>query len=140
MALPGKRNLRIAIEKHGGIVAEIAAHFNKSRQTIYNWLDHYNMRPLLTEARQDMREVAQDVVYQRLMSDEGDKSWDAAKFVLMHLQGDGEPIAISPETRRLLADLGLSVAGFMADFEQLVIEQAEAATPHLPPPRIQGGE
>jgi uncharacterized LabA/DUF88 family protein len=120
MALPGKRNLRKAINEHGGLIADVARHFEKSRQTIYNWIDHYNMWNEIDKSRQSMRTVARDVIYQRLMSKHDGDAFEAAKFVMLHLQDDGELIPISPETVRLLTRMGLSMSDVVREFNEVV--------------------
>lgn len=124
MALPGKTSLRAAIKEHGGLVADIARHYNVSRQTIYNWLDHYNMREELVKGRHMMRDVAKDIVYQRLFAEDDDKQWDAAQFVLTRLRDDGELLSLSPVTLALLKNMGIPLADFLAEFEAMI--QAEA--------------
>jgi len=140
MALPGKANLRHAIQAHGGVVSEVAAHFNVSRQTVYNWLDHYKMRELVTAARQSMREVAKDVIYQRLMSEDEGAAFEAARFVMLHLQGDGELLTLSPETLMLLRRLGLDVSDVVAQFEGMVREAHEAAIREDVPAELRSDE
>lgn len=125
MALPGKRSLRKAIEEHGGVISEIAAHFNKSRQTIYRWLDHYSLRGEVQNQRESMRQVSRDVIYQRLMSNDDDKAYDAAKFVMLHLNDDGELLTISPEAMMLLRRMGLSTSEVVAEFEAIIAAMAK---------------
>ena len=125
MSLPGRRNLRQAIREHGGLVADVARHFNTTRQTIYNWLDHYDMRDEISKSRTSMRQVAGDVIYQRLMSENMDYSYDAAKFVMLHLKDDGSLLSFSPEVLRYLAMQGMSVSDAVAEFEAMIREEIE---------------
>lgn len=125
---PGSRSFRIAIKDCGGQISDVARHFSVSRRTIYNWLDHYEMRDEVTKARQSMRTVAQDVIYQRLMSEDDDQAYDAAKFVSLHLRNDGELLMLSPETMRALRQAGLTPGDVVAEFEALI--RAQAAVNH----------
>lgn len=128
MALPGKRKMRELIEKSGGVVsdmARLASEEGVSRQTIYNWLDHYQMRDQVTAARQNMRAVAQDVIYGRLMSNEDAQAFEAAKFVMLHLRDDGELLTLSPETLLLLRQMGMDASAVVTAFEAMVRQAAE---------------
>lgn len=125
MALPGKVSLRKAIQEHGGLVSDVARHFDVTRQTVYNWLSHYELRNEVTAARQNMRAVAQDVIYARLMADEDAQAFEAAKFVMLHLRDDGELLALSPETLLLLRQMGMDTSAVVAAFEQMVRQAAE---------------
>lgn len=140
MAKPGKRNFRRAIEAHGGIVTEIAKHFDVTRATIYNWLTHYQMRDDLRKARQSMREIAQDIVYARLLSDNEDKSFEAARFTLLHLRNDGELLMLSPETIRILDQLGINMATVAQHVEVLAQQKLLEmnGNPPLPADVVQG--
>lgn len=124
MALPGKVNLRKKIAEHGGVVSDIADHFRVTRQTIYNWLDHYELRENLTAARQSMRAVAADVIYARLMAEDNGQSFEAAKFVMLHLKADGELLALSPEVLLMLRQMGMDTSAVVAAFEQMVRQAA----------------
>lgn len=104
-----------------GVVAEIAKHFEVSRQTIYDWLDYYELRNELREAKHAMREVAADVVYGRLMSDDEDKAYDAARFVLRNLKDDGEMLPLSPEVIRWLQAHGIPLDEVARQFEQMLL-------------------
>jgi transposase-like protein len=122
--LPGKTSLRAAIKEHGGLVADIARHYRVTRQTVYNWLDHYNMRDELVKSRHSMRDIAKDIVYQRLFDDDKDIQWEASRFVLTRLQDDGELLALSPITLALLSKMGIPLPDVVAEFEAMI--QAEA--------------
>lgn len=124
MALPGRRNLRQAIYALGGNISEIARHFAVERQTVYNWLDHYQIRAEVKASRQQMRAVAGDVVYARLMSGDEDKAYEAARFVLTHLRDDGELLVLSPEVIRILGEQGIPLERVTAVLEQLVLSGA----------------
>jgi hypothetical protein len=86
----------------GGIITDIATDLNVTRLTVYRWLDHYGMRDALVEARQDARGVCVDVFYERVMSEDEDKRWEAAMFGLRHLRDDGEFSNIPRELLQIL--------------------------------------
>lgn len=76
MALPGKRGLRKLIKKTGGTVSQMAKDQNVSRQTIYNWLDHYDMRDDLDKERTNIVMLAEDNIYDSLIAgDVGTSQW-----------------------------------------------------------------
>jgi len=140
MKKPGKVSLRKTIEETGGVVSDIASHFNVTRQTIYNWLEHYELRDKVVEARQNMRAVAQDVIYARLVTGDDAQSFDAAKFVMLHLRDDGELLALSPETLLLLRQMGMDTSAVVASFEAMVRQAAVNVPTPNPSPTHQGGE
>lgn len=78
MALPGKASLRKLIKSTGGTISKMAEDRNVSRQTIYNWLDHYNMRDDLQQARSDIVMMAEGNVYESV----ADGDLDTSKWVL----------------------------------------------------------
>jgi len=130
---PGKANLRHAISLHGGVVSEIASHFEVTRTTVYNWLDHYDLRDEIHKSRTQMRDVAEDVMYQVLISDprsaeDPDKALDrqigVAKFTLQNTKTDGTFISISDEVLRLLPRIGMTIEDASQIFEDMVREAA----------------
>lgn len=124
---PGKTSLRKAIREAGGNVSDVAAFFGVTRQTVYRWLDFYQMRGDISSARGSMREIAKDVIYARLMSVDEDRAYDAAKFVTLHLADDGNLLEISPETMLLLRKLGIKpddVVRHLADIAQSAVDQS----------------
>ena len=133
--LPGVRAVRDVIKAHGGNISEMARNMEwgdktgVTRQTIYNWIDHYALRGEVTAARTSMRMVSQDVVFARLMSEDEDKAFDAARFVLLHLKDDGELLGLSPETLRILAEMGISASDAFLQFEAMMKEFAAVGTP-----------
>jgi transposase-like protein len=83
---PGKVSLRQAIQETGGVVSDLARHYNNaSRTTIYRWLDQAGLRDKLADARAKMDDVSLDVIYARLMDADEEKSWEAAKFIQQHV-------------------------------------------------------
>jgi hypothetical protein len=127
MKKPGARSFRRAIRECSGIVADVAAYFNVTRQTIYNWRDHYQMHEEFTRARQDARSLCVDVFYERVMHIDEDKRWEAAQFGLRHLRDDGEFSNIPRELLQVLMLLQArggdlhAVAGHLQEF----VEAAE---------------
>lgn len=121
-----KTAVRKAIEACGGSLSDVARHFDVERSTVYRWIDRWNLRPVVTAARASMREVAGDVIYSRLMSDDDGAAFEAARFVMLHLRDDGNLLALSPETMRALAVLGVDVSDAVREFESLVRQQAES--------------
>lgn len=127
MKKPGKASLRKAIKETGGVISDLAAHYSCSRQTIYNWLEHYELRGEIEKSRHSLRAVATDVIYQRLLSNNEDKSWEAAKFVTLHLQDSGDLLALSPETMSALSRMGIRTSDVVAEFEAMVQQHAESS-------------
>lgn len=126
MALPGKRMVRQLIKEHGGVISQMARNCEYggkegvSRQTIYNWIDHYKLRGQCEAVRVSMRMVSRDVIYQRLMSDDDDAAFDAAKFVTLHLDDTGELLYLDPEIIGMLKELGIPMSEVAQGFEQHV--------------------
>lgn len=105
MAIPDKRELRKKIDQHGGSVTAIAREEKVSRQTVYNWLDAKDLREYQTRAKRKMRGIANDVIYDRLMSDDEDKAFEAAKHVSLHLKDDGE-LMLSADVLEIMRRIG----------------------------------
>lgn len=122
-----KTAVRKAIEACGGSISDVARHFDVERSTVYRWIDRWQLRPVVTAARASMREVASDVIYSRLMCEDESAAMDAAKFVMLHLRDDGNLLALSPDTMRALAVMGVDVSDAVREFEALVKQQAELA-------------
>lgn len=116
MGLPGKVSLRKAMEETGGVVSDLATHFTVTRQTIYRWIDHYEMRAELSKARTSMREVAKDVLYEKLM--EGDAN--IAMFVMRHMRDDGEMIVLPPDVLALMESMGISSSDVVTEWIALM--------------------
>lgn len=136
MALPGKLAVRKLIKDTGGCISDMAREAKNglikkgvSRQTIYNWIDHYGLRAELEEARVTMRLVSRDVIYDRLMNEDSDKAFEAAKFVTLHLNDAGELLAASPEVMALLKQMGIPMSDVARAFEDMVrLKALEDAT------------
>lgn len=122
MAAPGKRELRLAIKEHGGVIADIAKSFTVSRQTVYRWLDDKDLRSEIPKARVRLRDVSKDVIYQRLFNEDEDKAFEAAKFVKLHMNDDGEVVSLSPQILSLMRRMGLSLPQLVNELETLLPE------------------
>lgn len=122
--IPEPGRLKVLIEKHGGVIADIARARRVTRQTVYNWLDLYDMRGEIKTARQQIREVAGDVIYDRMFSQDEDAAFEAAKFVMLHVANDGELLVLSPEVVKILAERGISLDQAARVLEQLVLAEA----------------
>lgn len=124
----GKKRLRQAMQENGGIVARIAEQFGVTRQTIYNWIDEYDLRAELAEARDHIFEVAEGNIFGAVHA--GDL--DMSKFLLTHmphqrrwssrheLTGRDGAALLSAETRKLLEELGIDMTDVAREFEELV--------------------
>jgi hypothetical protein len=94
MALPGIRALRKLMKDSGGTVSQMAKEADVSRQTIYNWLDHYNAWDDLESSRANIVYMAETTVYESVA--EGDL--DTSKWVLERkgrLRGWNKQVEIS---------------------------------------------
>jgi len=127
MAVPGKRELRLAIKEHGGVIADIAKHFTVSRQTVYRWLDDKNLRSEIPKARARLSDVSTDVIYQRLFNEDEDKAFEAAKFVKLHMNDDGHVLTLTPRLWALMLRMGISGDQLVAELEGLLPELVEAS-------------
>lgn len=121
-----KTDLRRAIEADGGIISKMAARFGVTRQTIYNRLDETGLRPLVAQARESIFDMAVDNAIAWL--DAGDPVM--TRFVLTHYPG-GErwsskqelnvtAVNLSPDTVKLLRDLGVEADEVSAQFEMMI--------------------
>lgn len=105
MKKPGKREFRKKIHEGGGVVSEVARLLNVSRPTVYAWRDHYKMHGEFLKARHELRQLCEDVFYERLMHEDEDKRYEAATFGLRHLRDDGRFGNISREMLEVLAQV-----------------------------------
>jgi len=127
MAVPGKRELRLAIKEHGGVIADIAKYFTVSRQTVYRWLDDKDLRSEIPKSRARLSDVSTDVIYQRLFNEDEDKAFEAAKFVKLHMNDDGHVLMLPPRLWALLLRMGISGDQLVAELEELLPELVEAS-------------
>lgn len=128
-----KGALRTAIKDTGGNVSEMADRFGVSRQTIYNRLDHYELRGELHEWRRLMFEMAEGNVFDAVAA--GDT--DLSKFVLTHFPGGNRwssrhevevgAVKLSPQVLKLLDEMGIGADDVAVEFEAL-IQQIHAET------------
>ena len=132
----GKTDLRRALDAHGGVIQQVADAYKVTRQTVYNWIDRYDLRGYVTAARKGMFEVAADNVYEAVMR--GDL--DSSKFVLTHMPGgsqrwsskteitgkDGEPLVLSADVLAALRAMGIEPSEAVQEFERMIREQVKA--------------
>ena len=126
MTLPGRTSLRKAIRECGGIITDVAERYQVTRQTVYRWVDRYSLRDEINDARQDVRNVAFDVIYDRLYNLYDDKAYEAARFVTLHLKPDGNLLPISPRAAAILRRLGIPTSDVASQFEMLIQQIADA--------------
>lgn len=124
MALPGKRTLRKLIKDTGGVVAEMAKNADVSRQTIYNWLEHYEAWDELERGRTNIVMMAETTVYEAVVT--GDL--DTSKWVLerrgrlrgwnkqVEISGVLSQLELSPEQLAVLEQSGLNVSDVVQQF------------------------
>lgn len=123
MAVPDKRALRKTIQDTGGVISAVAEHYNVNRSTVYRWLEAKDLRDEVTKSRANMRAVATDVIYQRLMHEDADKAYEAARFVHLHMGEDGQALTIPPRLLGVLLRMGLSGADIMVHLEEILLSQ-----------------
>ena len=124
MALPGKRTLRKLIQDTGGTVSQMAKNADVSRQTIYNWLDHYNAWSELERGRTNIVSIAATNVYEAVA--EGDVA--ISQWVLerkgrlqgwnkqVEISGTLSQLDLSPEQMAILEASGLNVSDVVNQF------------------------
>jgi AraC-like DNA-binding protein len=123
-----RKRLREVIEESGGVITEVARAFNVSRQTIYNWIERYDLHADVAHAGDAMVDEASLVLY-RAIRDAADT--DAAKFVLRYSPGgrrrgwgSGQYIMTEGYERvlELAGELGLEPAEL---FNQMIVKLDE---------------
>lgn len=135
MARVTKTDLRRALQHHGGVIAKVAEAYAVTRQTVYNWIDRYELRDLVESSRTMMFDLAADNVYQAV--EKGD--FEASKFVLTHMPTagrwsnrtevtgkDGAPLGMSADVLELMRQMGLEPSDVVRQFEEMVRNQAAA--------------
>jgi transposase-like protein len=130
-----KARAREVLAGYFGDISATARHFNVSRQTVYNWIERWNLADALDDARDNVFEMAEQNAYQRVIA--GD--WDASKFVLLNMPPGKrrarwssktdtsvtvEGIALSPDVIALMQKLGISTSDAAREFETLIREAA----------------
>lgn len=122
------KTIRLKLVEFGGNVSAVAEHFNVARQTVYNWIERYNLRDVVEDTRDKMFDTAERNI--SLAVEAG--SLDASKFVLTHmpvqkerrwssrqeLTGEGgAPLNLSPDVIALLEARGMSLEEIKAEIE-----------------------
>lgn len=129
-----RRTLREAITGSRGIKVAIAQRLGCSRQT----LDSYLLRfPDLNALLADERDSIIDLAESKLLKAVNAEDWRAVQFVLETLGkgrgwsrrtevtgADGAPLGLSPDVVALMAQLGIEASAVVAQFEQMIREQA----------------
>jgi hypothetical protein len=115
-----KTDLRKKIQECGGVISDVADAYRVHRQTVYRWLERFNLWDEVNNARVSVGLVADDIIYQRLMNPDEDKAWDAAKFVKLHLSDRGDSVPLSPRIAALLLREGISINALMENLEMLI--------------------
>lgn len=118
MAVPGKAELRKKLDEHGGSITAIARDQGVTRQTVYNWLDKKDLREHQIKAKRAMRAIANDVIYDRLMDEDDDKAFEAAKHVSLHLRDDGE-LMLSADVMEIMRRMGHTPSKAVEEIEAL---------------------
>jgi hypothetical protein len=132
-----RRTLRLALEEHGGVIANVAVAFSVSRQTVYNWVERYQLQDIVATSRNMMFDLATDNVYQAVQ----DGNLDMSKFVLTHMPppvghqrwsnrteitgADGVPLGLSPDVLKLMERMGVEPSDVVKEFEDMIRQQAE---------------
>jgi len=122
-----KGRVRSAIQDNGGVVAAIARQFDVTRQTVYNWLDKYDLHSEIEHARADIHDVAEANIFNAVMK--GDL--DMSKFVLTHMPSRQKKkwssrhevetgVKLSPEALKLLDEMGIEADTVASEFEALI--------------------
>ena len=122
MKKPGKRSFRQAIEETGGVISDIAEHFGCTNRTIYNWLDHYEMRPELERARTKMRSVAHDIIYEDLIERQ---SVSTAMWVLNRYNDQNEALQLDSDVLQMMEALGFQPSEAVLQFQAMIRQMYE---------------
>lgn len=136
MARVASRSVRVALEAHGGNISAVARSFNRSRQTVYNWIEEYDLWDDVKFDRDQMFEMAENNLFKAVQAG----NIDVSKFVLTHMPtpkrwsnrteitgADGEAMfALSPDVMALLKAMGVEPSDAHREFEAIIREQADA--------------
>lgn len=129
-----KGRLRQVLIECGGVVAEVADSFGVTRQTVYNWIQKFELGDILEDAREGVYAMAQDNIFKAVKG--GDL--DMSKFVLTHMPTRSQKrwsskhdvsatnvsLPISEETKRRLDALGIGVDDILRELEQMIEDEA----------------
>jgi hypothetical protein len=139
---PGKLELRTALISGGGVVRAIADGYDVSRQTIYDWIEFYDLGDVLIRARTAMFDIAVDNILGAV--DKGDL--DMSRFVVTHMPttersrwsnrqeltgANGVPLNATPELITLMERLNISGDDLVRELETMLRNEVGSA-PELP--------
>lgn len=136
MARVSARRVREMIQEHRGILSEVAASFDVSRQTVYNWVKKYGLQDIVADARDSIHDIAEQNIFNAVRT--GDL--DMSKFVLTHMPTrkerwsnrteltgkDGEGLFVSSDVLEMMEALGISKSEVVREFEAMMYEIAAA--------------
>lgn len=125
MKRPTKTELRKAIDDEGGQVEAIAERFGVRRRTVYNWLGHYSLNARLALARRPIQQIADDNIYDALLSDDPTRRDRMTQFVKLNLNDSGA-VRWSDKALALMDMLNIEPSAAVTEFEALL--EAHAAT------------
>lgn len=133
-----KAAFRRAISQQAGNVSAIARQFNVERQTIYNYLNRWELWDELNTKKANIVGASEQTIYDAVL----DGDTDAARFVLTHHPRNKERwsskhevsvsgVNLSPETLGMMEELGVDVEtaaeAFEAQIRRLHAERIAAA-------------
>jgi len=135
----GKREVRDAIAAENGVIAAIAARLAVTRQTVYSYLDKFDLWGEIEAGRDRIYKLAQRNVSNAV--EEGDL--DTSKWVVSRLGkndgwaqrseltgADGAALVLSPDTAAAMQRLNLTpeqLAGIVEEMVQAEAAEADAA-------------
>lgn len=129
-----------ALMEAGGVVQTVAEAFGVTRQTVYNWINEWQLHDVLDRTREAMFTMAEDNI--RAAVEAG--NLDMSKFVLTHMPvvssrrwsnrteltgADGAPLGLSEDVIKLLAERNLNPSDVVREFEQMIRETARQESP-----------
>lgn len=126
-----RTSLALAIKEHGGNVTKIAQHYQRSRQTIYDWVSDFEMHAELEAARKQVFSAAEDNLISAVY--EGDR--EISKFVVTHFPGgrrwssrqevSATALQLPPDVAQIVNESGLSLEEIVRAFAEVIREQTE---------------
>jgi predicted transcriptional regulator len=133
LARISKRRVREVLAEKNGVITQVAEALAVTRQTVYNYLDKYQLWDDLERDRQRLLTLAVNNIAAAV--EKGDV--DTSKWVASRLgreQGwnekidvEGTMLPLSPEALKNLERLGLDVSEVVRQFESMLAAQAMKA-------------